>query len=180
MMKVKFNYTGEDIKAFNIHLFQHSEVHRKSASKSRKIILVFFVIFLLMDLSGDGLNIYPNGIFLAAMLLGVVFYDRLISWTTKRLIDRVTRVKNGVNMLGESEFEFYEEFMRYKSENGIWDLAYGAVNRMEDNGDYRYIFFGCEGMIPLNLRAFASESEKNSWVGFLDQKVAASRQGFLS
>lgn len=182
-MKISYSINVDDLKAYEIHLYNNSNVYQKEAAKSRKIFLGAFVIFLILELSLSGgiEHFYPTLVVLAIFLGSAIFMKQMVIWGTGRLLAKLSKIKNGIGLLGPCELELFNDFLRFKNENFIQDLAYGTVRSLEDSGrGYIYILYGCQSVIPLNLRAFSSDTDKHAFTSFLDQQVRAYHGGMLA
>lgn len=176
-MKFKFNVntSEKDYLEFNKFLLVRSHYGKNQIASFRVILTIIFLIFLLLNLSNEGLNwefVKVSAPLIIILMLSQILLKPFLSISVKSTL-------NGFKKKGKMAYdpsvvlEFYEESFIEIAPQKKTEYNYSLIERISvvDN-KYIYLHTNSAAANILPMSCFESEELKNSFLEFVKTKCA--------
>jgi hypothetical protein len=167
-MFIRFERTLEDLIAFNDFHYRHSQSMKKYLFWYRWIGALFILLLpplIMQSYSPDMPLFFELGLSLIGAIIFAVNAERIVHRRIRKQALKLYKEGNNEALLGESVLELTDTGLLARSPLTETKLAWGAIERIETNSDYTFLYIGSVNayVIPHNriiegdYRAFMAE-----------------------
>jgi len=172
----EFNFTisEQDYLDFNLYHMNTASDMRKKLTVYRLMLPGFFVLWLLFTYN-QAENMLPRAIlFAAASVLWFFAMKPLLVSSVKRRIAKMSQ--NGTLPCTQvTAVRFDDDVMQSDCDGQEEVTAYAALDQITVYTSAIYIYTRAATVFILPFSAFASESQKEDFIQFINEKIAATR-----
>jgi hypothetical protein len=157
-MKIEFEFTAEDLVAFNWYHYQHSPALRQTYRKGYASIIVLSallgLLFAYMWSALTGLII-----FLLVLPIYTRVYKQAVRKNMNRTLARMIGEGRNRSMLGRHRVEISEKEITITNEVSRGSILWVGVERVEQTSEYIIIYTASIKAVIVPKRAFADARE---------------------
>ena len=173
-MTLNFTLTENDALAFTEKYLRDSKSHQRIRSRVRwglPIVLVAMVCFYTWR---DGFSWLAPGIFGSIALLWCLLYPSRFDATVRALAKKQMGESSYAKSLGRYEVVLLPEHMLSTSPTGSSTYLWSAVDRVEMDSEYFYIFLAGPLGYPIRLSEIGHDTARSAF-DFVSSRIAANR-----
>ena len=159
-MTLQFDQTLNDNMEFNFYYHWS----RPSKKESRIINSVLPVLaFIVLIYLTKGLDFEQYGL-AEVLLLGFgiitgIFMGKIVRWNSNRQVKKLIKGVKNIDAIGKQSLTLNTDFLIQHTENSYSEIKWQAIDCMEENDNYFFLFLAANQAILIPKRIFSSESE---------------------
>jgi len=162
MMQVDFQITLEDVATLSVYHARTSKHTRRRMLFSQS--LGIFSAFVLVMVWHDWTSVERVLYFIVMCLLWLIGYPIYYRWAIKRNARRIYSQSESKSVLGEHTIAIAPDGVSERSAVGESRIAWSGVERLEEDGEYIFLYIGPLVAHVIPKRAFKTTEDANAFL----------------
>ena len=173
-MILNFNLTANDALALTERYLRGSKSHQRTRTRVRWGLPIILAVMACYYTWRDGFSWLIPGIFGSIALLWWLFYLRRFDSRIRAHAKKQMGESSYRKSLGPYEVVLLDEHLRSTSPTGSSTYLWSAVDRVEMDSEYLYIFLSGPLGYPIPLSDIGTETARNAYE-FISSRIEQSR-----
>ena len=173
-MILNFTVTEGDVLAFTEKYLRDSKSHRTIRARVRWSLPIVLIAMVCFYTWRDGFSWIAPGIFGMIALLWWLLYPRRFDSRIRTLARKQMGESSYAKSFGRYEVVLLDEHLRSTSPTGSSTYVWSAVDRVEMDSEYLYIFLSGPLGYPMRLSEIGRENAQSAF-DFVTSRIARNR-----
>jgi hypothetical protein len=174
-MILNFTVTEDDVLAFTQRYLRDSKSHQNIRARVRWSLPIIMIAMVCYYSWRDGLSWTALVIFGGIALLWWLLYPRRFDARIRELAKKQMKESSYAKSFGRYEVVLFDQHLRSTSPTGSSTYVWSAVDRVEMDPEYLYIFLSGPLGYPIRLSEIGREAAQSAFE-FISSRFAGSRR----